>query len=150
MAGKSGTAQVRRILAEERDASGKAIANDKLPWRLRDHALFVAYAPTDKPRYACAVVVDHGEEPNPALDLSGIAALRVKLDEIVIDATAGDGEWRATKLLSVRRHTPKDERPEMVAINFNFENIDCSWIGQRHIKQRRGYAAPCPECLLSG
>ncbi len=60
MAGKSGTAQVRRILAEERDASGKAIANDKLPWRLRDHALFVAYAPTDKPRYACAIVVEHG------------------------------------------------------------------------------------------
>ncbi len=60
MAGKSGSAQVRRILAEERDASGKAIANDKLPWRLRDHALFVAYAPTDKPRYACAIVVDHG------------------------------------------------------------------------------------------
>lgn len=60
MAGKSGTAQVRRILAEERDASGKAISNDKLPWRLRDHALFVAYAPTDKPRYACAIVVEHG------------------------------------------------------------------------------------------
>ena len=27
---------------------------------LRDHALFVAYAPTDKPRYACAIVVEHG------------------------------------------------------------------------------------------
>ena len=37
-----------------------AIANDKLPWKLRDHALFVAYAPTDRPRYACAVVVEHG------------------------------------------------------------------------------------------
>ena len=60
MAGKSGTAQVRVIRAEERDASGKAIANDKLPWRLRDHALFVAYAPTDKPRYAISIVVEHG------------------------------------------------------------------------------------------
>ena len=57
----------------------------------------------------------------PAFDLSGIAALRVKLDEIVIDATAGDGEWRAAKLLSVRRHTAKEERPEMVAVDFNFE-----------------------------
>ena len=31
-----------------------------LPWRRRDHALFVAYAPVHKPRYACAVVVEHG------------------------------------------------------------------------------------------
>jgi penicillin-binding protein 2 len=44
----------------ERDARGEAIKNDKLPWKLRDHALFVAYAPTDKPRYAVAVVVEHG------------------------------------------------------------------------------------------
>ncbi len=60
MAGKSGSAQVRVISAAERDARGRAIANDKLPWKLRDHALFVAYAPTDKPRYAVAVVVEHG------------------------------------------------------------------------------------------
>jgi penicillin-binding protein 2 len=60
MAGKSGSAQVRVIRIEERDSKGAAIKNDKLPWKLRDHALFVAYAPTDKPRYACAVVVEHG------------------------------------------------------------------------------------------
>jgi penicillin-binding protein 2 len=60
MSGKSGTAQVRVIRMEERDAQGKAIDNSKLPWRLRDHALFVAYAPHDNPRYACAIVVEHG------------------------------------------------------------------------------------------
>ncbi|MDP3493722.1 MAG: penicillin-binding protein 2 [Hyphomonadaceae bacterium] len=60
MAGKSGSAQVRIISAAERDSRGRAISNDKLPWKLRDHALFVAYAPTDKPRYAVAVVVEHG------------------------------------------------------------------------------------------
>jgi penicillin-binding protein 2 len=59
MAGKSGTAQVID-LSGRRDARGRAISNDKLPWKLRDHALFVAYAPTDKPRYAIAVVVEHG------------------------------------------------------------------------------------------
>lgn len=59
MAGKSGTAQVID-LSGRRDARGKAISNDKLPWRLRDHALFVAFAPADKPRYAVAVVVEHG------------------------------------------------------------------------------------------
>jgi penicillin-binding protein 2 len=60
MAGKSGTAQVRKILDSERNSRGEAIKNDKLPWRLRDHALFVAYAPTDKPRYAISIVIEHG------------------------------------------------------------------------------------------
>lgn len=59
MAGKSGTAQVID-LSGRRNARGEAIKNDKLPWRLRDHALFIAYAPTDKPRYAVAVVIEHG------------------------------------------------------------------------------------------
>ncbi|MES2665946.1 MAG: penicillin-binding protein 2 [Pseudomonadota bacterium] len=58
MAGKSGTSQVRNISTAER-ASG-VIANDQLPWERRDHALFVAYAPYDTPRYAAAVVVEHG------------------------------------------------------------------------------------------
>ena len=58
MAGKTGTSQVRRItLAERREGIKK---NDELPWRFRDHALFVAYAPVHKPRYCCAVVVEHG------------------------------------------------------------------------------------------
>ena len=58
MAGKSGTSQVRNISAKER-ASG-VVSNDQLPWARRDHALFVAYAPYDNPRYAVAVVVEHG------------------------------------------------------------------------------------------
>ena len=58
MAGKTGTSQVRRItLAERREGVKK---NEELPWRFRDHALFVAYAPVHKPRYCCAVVVEHG------------------------------------------------------------------------------------------
>jgi len=58
MAGKSGTSQVRNITAAER-ARG-VVSNDQLPWERRDHALFVAYAPYDNPRYAIAVVVEHG------------------------------------------------------------------------------------------
>jgi penicillin-binding protein 2 len=58
MAGKTGTSQVRRITAAER-MSG-IIPNDQRPWRDRDHALFVAFAPIHAPRYACAVVVEHG------------------------------------------------------------------------------------------
>jgi penicillin-binding protein 2 len=58
MAGKTGTSQVRRIGAAER-ATG-VIKNENLEWAQRDHALFIAYAPADAPRYACVVVVEHG------------------------------------------------------------------------------------------
>src|SRR3546814_16811502 len=36
------------------------IRNEALPWRLRDHALFIADAPVDAPRFAAAVVIEHG------------------------------------------------------------------------------------------
>ncbi|MDP8993480.1 MAG: penicillin-binding protein 2 [Pseudomonadota bacterium] len=52
MAGKTGTAQVRRIGAGQRGQSGE--------WRFRDHGLFVFFAPVDRPRYAGAVVIEHG------------------------------------------------------------------------------------------
>jgi penicillin-binding protein 2 len=52
MAGKTGTAQVRRIEGSQRGQSGA--------WKYRDHGLFVCYAPTVQPRYAAAVVIEHG------------------------------------------------------------------------------------------
>ena len=58
MAGKTGTSQVRNITAAER-ARG-VTRNADLPWERRDHALFVAFAPYDKPRYAVSVLVEHG------------------------------------------------------------------------------------------
>ena len=58
MAGKSGTSQVRNISAAERGTG--VVENADLPWEQRDHALFVAYAPVEAPRYAVAVVVEHG------------------------------------------------------------------------------------------
>jgi penicillin-binding protein 2 len=50
MAGKTGTAQVRAMVA--RGSGGT--------WKGRDHALFICYAPADNPRYAMSVVVEHG------------------------------------------------------------------------------------------
>src|SRR3546814_11802213 len=52
MGGKTGTAQVRRISAGQRGQGGD--------WKYRDHGLFVCFAPTDNPRYAASVVIEHG------------------------------------------------------------------------------------------
>jgi penicillin-binding protein 2 len=49
---------VRRISRAERRRG--VIRNESLPWRMRDHGLFVAFAPADAPRYAIAVVAEHG------------------------------------------------------------------------------------------
>lgn len=51
MAGKTGTAQVVSLSV----SSGKSG-----PWKYRDHGLFIFFAPYDKPRYAGAVVIEHG------------------------------------------------------------------------------------------
>ena len=58
MGGKTGTTQVRSISAREREEGIRK--NEDIPWRFRDHALFVGYAPIYKPKFACAVVVEHG------------------------------------------------------------------------------------------
>jgi len=50
MAGKTGTAQVRRMVSRGHIAD----------WKSRDHSLFVCYAPADAPRYAMSTVVEHG------------------------------------------------------------------------------------------
>ena len=55
MAGKTGTAQVTALPPDESDT-----INEDIPYDQRDHALFVGYAPRDDPKYACAVVVEHG------------------------------------------------------------------------------------------
>lgn len=58
LAGKTGTSQVRRISKAERRTG--VLKNKDRPWKDRDHALFVAFAPLSAPRYAAAVVVEHG------------------------------------------------------------------------------------------
>ncbi len=57
MAGKTGTAQVQAITQAQRDAGFDVF---KLPWEQRHHALFVAYAPEDRPQYALACIIQHG------------------------------------------------------------------------------------------
>ena len=58
MAGKTGSVQVRRISLKERQTG--VIKQKDLPWKYRDHAIFIGYAPADNPKYAVAVLVEHG------------------------------------------------------------------------------------------
>ncbi len=70
LAAKTGTAQVRRISMAERSTG--VINNAALPFKMRDHALFVCFAPADNPRYAAAVVLEHGGHTVRNLDTPGI------------------------------------------------------------------------------
>ena len=72
MAGKTGTAQVRRITMAER--GGGVRSNASLPFKLRDHALFQGFAPFDNPRYAIACIIEHGGHVNRIEDAPMIAA----------------------------------------------------------------------------
>lgn len=66
MGGKTGTTQVRRISMKERNSG--ILRDEQLPWRLRNHALFIGFTPVDNPRYSVAVIVEHGSSG------SGVAA----------------------------------------------------------------------------
>ncbi len=58
MAGKTGSAQVRRITARERE--GPKIKDSDIPWKERDNALFIAFAPVAAPRFAMGICIEHG------------------------------------------------------------------------------------------
>ena len=76
-AGKTGTAQVKRISKRERELDLKTI---DIPYEDRDHALYVAYGPYINPRYAVSVLVEHGGSGSVAA-----APIAKKIFKLVID-----------------------------------------------------------------
>ena len=58
MAGKTGTAQVRIYTKEEHERG--VTKNAHLDWKLRDHGLFIGFAPASNPKYAIVCVIEHG------------------------------------------------------------------------------------------
>ena len=79
MAGKTGSVQIRNVSREQRERGYKT---DDLPWEFRPHALFVAFAPYDAPRYAVALVVEHGN--------AGAQAAAPIARDIMVDALTQD------------------------------------------------------------
>jgi len=59
MGGKTGTAQVHHLATYEHKLEGGK-KPEQLPWKMRDHGLFIGFAPISAPRFAVAVVVEHG------------------------------------------------------------------------------------------
>lgn len=82
MGGKTGSTQVRRISMKERQT--RVLRQDELPWHLRDHALFVGYAPHDNPKYAVAVLVEHGGGGSSA---AAPIASKILLEAVKLDPT---------------------------------------------------------------
>jgi penicillin-binding protein 2 len=72
LAGKTGTAQVRRITMAER--GGGVRGNASLPFKLRDHALFQGFVPFDNPRFAISCIIEHGGHTNRIEDAPMIAS----------------------------------------------------------------------------
>ena len=64
MGGKTGTSQVRNISKAERQTG--VLRTEQLQSNLRNHGLFVGYAPTDKPKYAVCVIMEHAGGSSPA------------------------------------------------------------------------------------
>ncbi len=80
MAGKTGSAQVRRVSRALRESGHFNSA--RLPWEFRPHALFICFAPYDNPRYAAAVVVEHG---NAAAEVAAPLARDIMTDTLIRD-----------------------------------------------------------------
>jgi len=76
-AGKTGTAQVKRITKEERELDLKT---NQIPYKQRDHAWYVAFGPYKDPRYAVSILVEHGGSGS-----STAAPIAKKLFKFIID-----------------------------------------------------------------
>ena len=76
-AGKTGTAQVKRITEKARELDLKT---EQIPYEERDHALYIAYGPYKNPRYAASIIIEHGGSGSRAA-----APIAKKLFKLVID-----------------------------------------------------------------
>ena len=76
-AGKTGTAQVKRITAKQRELD---LETSQIPYEDRDHALYIAFGPYENPRYALSIIVEHGGSGSVTA-----APMAKKLFKMIID-----------------------------------------------------------------
>jgi len=76
-AGKTGTAQVKRITKLDRELD---LDTAEIPYEERDHALYIAFGPYKSPQYAMSIIVEHGGSGS-----SAAAPMAKELFKMVID-----------------------------------------------------------------
>tara|TARA_A100000164_G_scaffold369788_1_gene394939 strand:+ start:2581 stop:4554 length:1974 start_codon:yes stop_codon:yes gene_type:complete len=76
-AGKTGTAQVKRITEKDRELD---LETNQIPYEDRDHALYIAFGPYKSPRYAVSILIEHGGSGS-----SAAAPIAKKLFKLIID-----------------------------------------------------------------
>jgi penicillin-binding protein 2 len=92
-AGKTGTSQVRRITKEARELDLKT---SEIPYNERDHALYIAFGPYKKPRYALSVVIEHGGSGS-----STAAPIAKKLFKLIVDRHELREQNRIQKVIKI-------------------------------------------------
>lgn len=126
LAAKTGTAQVRRITMAERRSG--VLNNASLPFKLRDHALFVCFAPADNPKYAAAIVLEHNGHTIRNLDTPMIGRdimtflfdRKVAMDSLHREEPTWGGDYRTrmaeqTKAFKAAHSAPPPPAPEDAA-----------------------------------
>jgi penicillin-binding protein 2 len=92
-AGKTGTAQVKRITKQDRELD---LDTSEIPYEERDHALYVAFGPYKNPRYAASIVIEHGGSGG-----SVAAPLAKKLFKKIIDRHEIRKNFESNKYLNI-------------------------------------------------
>ena len=92
-AGKTGTSQVKRITKKERELDLKTI---EIPYKDRDHALYIAFGPYKNPRYALSIVIEHGGSGSAAA-----APIAKKLFKLIIDRHKFREKIRNKELINI-------------------------------------------------
>ena len=92
-AGKTGTSQVKRITKADRELDLKTL---DIPYNERDHALYIAFGPYKKPRYALSIVIEHGGSGS-----STAAPIAKKLFKLIIDRHEFREQTRAKKTIKI-------------------------------------------------
>ena len=92
-AGKTGTAQVKKITEKDRELDLKTF---EIPYEERDHALYVAFGPYKNPRYALSIIVEHGGNGSTTA-----APMAKKLFKLIIDRHNKREQFKDKKYLDI-------------------------------------------------
>ncbi len=92
-AGKTGTAQVKRITKKDRELD---LETSEIPYEERDHAIYVAFGPYKHPRYAVSILIEHGGSGS-----SVAAPLAKKLFKKIVDRHEIRKNFESNKYLNI-------------------------------------------------